>query len=373
MFGPTIIFDKSALQALNINESCWLDRFFFSNITPLFYIETLADLEKRVKCGQTPEEIVGALAKKTPSINCAPNVFHHTLTEGNLKGYAVPMRNRPVVPLGTRMQSTLGTGIHYQQFPEMDAFQRWRRGDYLTIERSMASQWRKTLASYSFAPELALIKDVASHRFMDFTEIKMFVDQLIQSNQSDLIHSAPYATHVLKIDLFFYLGMAANLISTRRSNKADIAYLYYLPFTNIFTSGDKLHEKIVPLFMETNQVFIKAQELKSALRKLDDHYSKLPEEIKAQGIIRFAPHPPIDCETLVSNIWDRFRPGWRQNDIHQVSPDDNAKVEYLEKAFKKVIPIRSEDRRPDELDYIYTETEVPRKKGKWDIFPEGID
>jgi hypothetical protein len=47
--GPSIIFDKSALQSLSVDESVWLDRFFMGNITPLFYVETLADLEKKVR------------------------------------------------------------------------------------------------------------------------------------------------------------------------------------------------------------------------------------------------------------------------------------------------------------------------------------
>ena len=39
--------------------------FFMSNITPLFYIETFADLEKEVRVGKTPEQIVGEIAYKT--------------------------------------------------------------------------------------------------------------------------------------------------------------------------------------------------------------------------------------------------------------------------------------------------------------------
>ena len=60
---------------------------------------------------------------------------------------------------------------------------------------------------------------------------------------------APYLTHVLTVDLFFYLGMAASQIgSDRKSNKADIAYLYYLPFCMVFTSRDNLQVRSAPLF-----------------------------------------------------------------------------------------------------------------------------
>ena len=45
--GPIIIFDKSFLQSLNVDEAVWLDNFFLTVITPLFFVETLADLERK--------------------------------------------------------------------------------------------------------------------------------------------------------------------------------------------------------------------------------------------------------------------------------------------------------------------------------------
>ena len=50
--GPILIFDKSSLQGLNIDEAGLLDHFYLSNITPIFFIETLADLEKEVRAGK---------------------------------------------------------------------------------------------------------------------------------------------------------------------------------------------------------------------------------------------------------------------------------------------------------------------------------
>jgi hypothetical protein len=59
--GPIIIFDQSVLESLNPDEAVWLDHFYLANITPLFFIETLADLEKEVRKGRTPEQVVGSL------------------------------------------------------------------------------------------------------------------------------------------------------------------------------------------------------------------------------------------------------------------------------------------------------------------------
>ena len=67
--GP-ITIDKSALQSFNPDEALWFDWFYKTNITPLFYVETLADLNKQMRDGRTSEQVVGNIAYKTPVI-CA--------------------------------------------------------------------------------------------------------------------------------------------------------------------------------------------------------------------------------------------------------------------------------------------------------------
>jgi hypothetical protein len=76
--GPIIIFDKSAFEALNVDEAVWLGHFYRANITPLFFVETLADLEKEVRRGRTPEQVVGSLAYKTAALTAGPNIHHQS-------------------------------------------------------------------------------------------------------------------------------------------------------------------------------------------------------------------------------------------------------------------------------------------------------
>lgn len=66
--GPITLFDKSFLQSLSVDESVWFDHFFTTNICPLFYVETLADLHKEVRPGRTPEQEVGIIADKFPEV-----------------------------------------------------------------------------------------------------------------------------------------------------------------------------------------------------------------------------------------------------------------------------------------------------------------
>ena len=64
--GPITIFDKSLLESLSLNEAVGFDNFLYSNITPLFFVETLPDLGKAVRVGRTPEQEVRIIADKAP-------------------------------------------------------------------------------------------------------------------------------------------------------------------------------------------------------------------------------------------------------------------------------------------------------------------
>src|SRR5271169_5381180 len=99
--GPITIFDKSTLQSLNPDEALWFDWFYKTNITPLFYVETLADLSKQMRAGhRTPEQVVGSIAYKTPSIGSELNVHHQTLCLHELLDHPVEMRGVPVLGSG---------------------------------------------------------------------------------------------------------------------------------------------------------------------------------------------------------------------------------------------------------------------------------
>ena len=138
--GPILIFDKSLLQSLNEDEAMWLDNFFNTNITPLFFIETLADLEKEVKSGRTPEQIVGSLAIKTPDMSGRPNEHHLTLIAGELRGVGtIGMDGRPIITGGRTVETDGRVGIMFEQSPEEEAFNRWQNGEFLEIERLYAS------------------------------------------------------------------------------------------------------------------------------------------------------------------------------------------------------------------------------------------
>jgi hypothetical protein len=62
--GPTILFDKSSLQALSKKEAYWMEHMFRGVLTQTLLIEVIADLKKTFKAGRTPESQVTNLADK---------------------------------------------------------------------------------------------------------------------------------------------------------------------------------------------------------------------------------------------------------------------------------------------------------------------
>lgn len=72
----------------------------------------------------------------------------------------------------------------------------------------------------------------------------------------------------------------------------DVAYLCYLPFCNLFVSGDALHRRCAPLFLREDQDFFWAPDLKEDLAKINSHFMSFPEEEKERGLFQFAADPP---------------------------------------------------------------------------------
>jgi len=289
--GPILIFDKSLLEALSPDEAVWLAQFYRVNMTPLFFVETLADLEKEVDGGRTPEHVVGRLAEKTSVMGVDANVHHSRLCAGDLMGYRVEMRNYVVRGGGRSVQKGEQKGVIFDESEESKALGRWRAGEFMDVERQHARAWRAALANLDLEATSEQFKPLVQGetRPKNLADIKRFADGVMNdpalsertlgatlqtlgapyelwpaiferwknAGKPVLPAFAPYAAHAMTVDLFFALAIAAGFIAKERpSNKADIAYLHYLPFCMVFASMDKLHARTVPLFLTGKQQFI---------------------------------------------------------------------------------------------------------------------
>jgi hypothetical protein len=142
-------------------------------------------------------------------------------------------------------------------------------------------------------------------------------EQWGKSSFTPLVQYAPFTAHVLTVEIFFQIALGANLIAAERaSNREDVAYLSYLPLCMMFVSSDKLHRRIAPHLLRTDQSFVWGPALKADLERLVARYKALPEDEQEKGVIKFS--LPQDSECLVTTLWnDHFRL-MRDERIHEL-------------------------------------------------------
>ncbi len=410
--GPITLFDKSFLQSLSLNESVWFDHFFITNICPLFYVETLADLNKSVRYGRTVEDEVGIIAEKFPELHGTPNALHVTVCTGELFGHQVPMTGQILVAGGRPVKAGGKSGVVFEESPESMAFSRWQRREFQAIEKQHAAGWRemvsnldlnevasrfkalgidgKTCKTLEQAKSLAV--NIVSSKEKPFDRLYLallflgihpqYHKDILQRwgsvNYPPLNRYVPYVAYVFTVELFFQIALAANLIgSGRQSNRVDIGYLFYLPFSMVFVSSDKLHRKCAPLFLRSNQQFIWGPELKTDLNKINSYFDSFPIEEKERGIMSFASNPPKDTSFLVSNIWDRHLPGWRdKEEVDLSSPNikHDKLVEHLSQfTDAPTLPEESIDFDVSNPDSLAIQRTIHKKKGSWFQIPKDIE
>ena len=294
-------------------------------------------------------------------------------------------------------------GIHIDEFPELAALGRWFKGEFSEIERKYAKNWREILNGLNPEATIELVQNMTSggKRFSGITEVKEFSDEFVKKagpeklnfglhllgipnemrfpilkrytdfGRPPLQQFAPYAAFVLKIEVFYYLCLRQGFIDKERaSNKADIAYLYYLPFCHAFVSKDNLHTRTAELFMENDQHFVPAEKLKSALAELDNYFSRFKDEIERVGLMKFVGYPPPDMDNVVTQLWDRFmRPDWRKIEKERQAGDDGMPSdEEILKATPVSHPVDT-----SRADYFMIGRKASLRKGKWRILPPEVE
>ena len=407
--GPITLFDKSFLQSLSVDEALWFDHFFLANVCPLFYGETLADLDKSVRKGRTPEQEVAIIANKFPEMHGLPCAHHLTLCSVELLGFRVPMTGQVPLADGRRVESEGGRAAVFEPSPEADAFARWQRGEFLDIERHYARRWRRETAILSETEASVLIKALGvSETYrqleqamaaataavnrgkhpMEWVSLvlnSLGVSEELQQQSQERWHSSgeptleaftPYTAYVLEVEVFFNIALASKLISSgRASNALDIAYLYYLPFCDMFVSSDRLHRNCAPLFLRPDQTFVWGPSLKANLREINDHFLKLPESVREGGVNSFAERPPKVGNEVVSDLWRQLLPNLAKADScpNKDTQRTPRTPEEIVRLAKSPTMLTSEsDWTSGELDQMVIKRNVKARRGSWDQVPPNL-
>lgn len=408
--GPIALFDKSFLQSLSLDESVWFDKFFMPVICPIFYVETLADLAK-APTSRTAEEAVRIIAQKTPELSGGPCAFHEDLAEANLFGEDIPMDGR-IPRTGARPVSGGGqTGVVFNVSPESKAFARWQDEDFLEVERLFAARWRQSLAEADLHGSALESRDIGARgkncasleqawevasgivndrsnplsqlgiavRFLNVP--RQYHSELIERwkdlGRPQLSVFAPYTAHVLTVEMFFHISIAAGLISDKRpSNRTDIAYLFYLPFCMMFISNDKLHRRTANLFLRSDQEFIWGPDLKDDLKRLNKYFLGLPEEEQNQGVTGIARHPPVEGNYLTTALWRRLMDetafSQRDNGYKITSEGSKQLMDQFNAFVQGETLSQSMIPKPEDVEAMAVERRIQRRKGSWYLVPKDL-
>ncbi len=409
--GPIALFDKSFLEGLNPDEALWFDHFFLANVCPMFYAEAQSDLAKEGSNRGTPEELVRKLANKFPDFSGSPNVHHATMCTANLLGEDVPLRGQVVLPCGCQSTVRGHTMALLPESSEAKAFMRWTQGRYEEEERKAAAEWRtrsvgcpttdvvemlKTMGAFvqrpcSTLPEVRVMADEVMTRlrpdqqlclalgllgvFPD--QVEKIMDRFVVGDQPSLVTFAPYVDFCLRVELFFHLAVDRSRMSA--AQRMDLCYLFYLPFCNFFVSNDWVHEQSAPFFLRADQEFVGAEDLKAALRALNDHYLAFPESERNKSIHQIAPYPPKDGDNLVTKLWDRHWPNWRQPKTVTATAKDWKAITAAWKEQINELELIAKARAGDEnhipiekLDAVVRRRVARKRKGSWWLVPEEL-
>jgi len=352
------------------------------------------------------------IAQKFPEMHGSPNVYHASLCIADLMGHPVPMTGQILLAGGRLVKVGCRTGVVYEELPEAEAFSRWQKHEFLEIERLYASVWRKTITSLDLKELAKTFRaiGISGKSVKTLEEAKTIAESVVNSQDNiiermkllllflniprilrrqilqlwinagypPLVNYAPYAAYVLTVEVFFQVALAADLISSERpSNRVDIAYLFYLPFCMVFVSSDRLHRRCALPFLRGNQEFVWGNDLKKDLERLNKHYAQLPEIIKSRGVISFASAPPKEGGFLVTSLWDRHLPRWRESREKPPLKDplrDSKIVEEIKK-LTKAPPLQPEDVDfdPRNVDSLSIQRLVRKRKGTWWQLPKDLE
>jgi hypothetical protein len=411
MQRPYLIFDKSSLESLNIDEAVLLDTFFSCVITPIFFVECLADLEKGIRSKSTPEQLVGSLADRTPEYESCVTLHHLDVLRWELTGRfsLLRLKGGPFVAGAKSVQLGDQKGVIFQPTKEIEAMQRWTAREFLEAERQIAKCWRRSLTSIDFdAMVKAVMAEIGPHwrkprnlqdarqmtdiiidhmdqqwllgfgiDLLGVSELKeLAITEWIAKRRPPLRHGMPYFIFMLSVNLFFCLVLPTQLLrNVKPSHHIDLAYLYYLPFCSIFTSKDYFHTQIVPLFLTADQSFVGGIELKEDLKKLDERFSALSQDEFKAGTTSFGEQPPDDQSFLTTRLWDKHVPKWR--DAPKPVKLDKQLQDALTEMMKKVSgSARVAPHNIDsvaELGYVSMESKIHLRKGKYRRYSEEME
>jgi hypothetical protein len=357
--NPRVIFDKSVFQQIPVTAFVAVDRYFDIIIPPILVREIGGDLA-RTDGNRREIDAASFVQKLAIRPSASAFVVHPSLLVTNsLLGFPVAMDGR-IVAMMDPVPAADGTiGLRVAETLEEEAINRWRQGDFSSIDYLWANRWqrvqklvrinyyRRTFAKWGVGVDQPRSLQELERRVEDLLRTPALQPALLTMIFSDfsiplreqtlackrfqskrprqsIEEFAPYAAFCLKANLL--LGFGGILLRRRHPHDLrDLEYCYSLPFCEVFASDDNLHKKLVPILKRPNQMFV-GLELVEDLRRLGNDWNRLttPEKIAFVHANRNTPLP--NPGSIVRRIWECYRgPNAPDDDPADLEPDNFAK------------------------------------------------
>lgn len=335
----SILFDKSAFESFNVEEIFFLQQYYFPVVSHILIIEILADL-KQEKPGRDSQVRVQQLAHKILQLKPSYTMNYQELIKHELFGYHVDMSRRPIISQGSRVVGEDGKkGVVIEEMLEEQILQRWQSKKFDEAEKLSADQWHRSNAvnkidiskherpqgiddlktlddvnnyvgNYLKKPNVQ--RDIITNIIAVYGVNPKIASQVFYKYEtkqfSMLSDIAPYCVKCYRMYLVFSLAIARGIHNPRRTDIIDLQYLYYLPFSSIFTSDDKFHKRFTPLFLEDDQSFISGKDLKNDLGIFVSLRKEQDEDKRAEWTRRYSHYPPSVDSSFTVDMWDRNVP-----------------------------------------------------------------
>ena len=405
----TLIFDKSILQSLNVEESVWMDILFYCGIPEILPAEILADIAKVRKNGRSAEAEVKRLAEKLPEIRGVCIRPYTVLAKEDLLGQTVPM-TKQLPAEGFHGKDLDGEMVAVmEKLPGRTAWIRWQHGKFTKQERRDAEEIRQMRKEFKWdieenkrlletagisvseirdvgdalavagksinAPE-KIVQEATLECMIALAELNDDEKKMVKKRWEFCTYTpagqfAPYAAYVAQIYLAWGAAAAAELPRIRQESAvSDMSYLLFLPFTEIFSSNDNLHIEWATALMKENQTIITGEYMKKALREVVEFYKNHDELVKKYGAIGLTDYPPEECQWF-AELWDNLRPGWRTQGqqilrLSEKQMDILTEFQRIQEGLQEIKPSQARNQNPRTM---VIKRQIPDRKGKIQLLP----
>jgi len=117
---------------------------------------------------------------------------------------------------------------------------------------------------------------------------------------------APYAFFCLKANFLWHLGLTnPQLFSPDKNDRKDLEYCHYLPNTEIFSSRDKKHRRLMPALIRPDQSFVDGDDLKTDLARLAAQWEGFTKEQRVAMNGKRGDAPPENDRSIIYKLWQK--------------------------------------------------------------------